>query len=392
MVIPEIMMVSNYDKKRDEVLRELDKFQSEDFSFSSGRILGSMCTHPHPIAKEAYLRFLETNLGDPELFPGTKEIESRLISFLSELLHAPEEAAGQIVSGGTEGNLTAMWLAKRLTGKKEIILAENAHFSFRKIASMMDMKLVNVPLTKDYNIDVTKVKSMVNRDTAAVLGIAGSTELGTIDPIPELSDICLDENLFLHVDAAFGGYVIPFLKELNYEVPDFDFKLEGVSTVSVDSHKMGYSAIPLGVVIMRDRKWLDEISVESFCISSKKQAGILGTRSGGPVAAAYAVARYLGRDGYRKLVEKCMDITKYTEERLEEIGLNLVTKPTMNVLGLKLKKLSKVVDKLAEYGWRVNVMSRLSCIRIVIMPQITKEVMDRFIPVLKKTCIEVGEL
>ncbi len=382
----------NKDKKRIGILKELDTFKERDFSFSSGHILGSMCTQLHPIAKEAYLKFLGTNLGDPEMFLGTKEIESKLIKFISDLLHAPKTSVGQIVSGGTEGNITAMWIAKQLTGKKEIILADSAHFSFKKIASIMDMKLIKVPLTSDYNMDVSKIKDKINDNTAAVLGIAGSTELGTIDPIPELNDICYDENLFLHVDAAFGGYVIPFLRELNYQVPDFDFKLKGVNTISLDAHKMGYSAIPLGALIIRDEKWLDEISVESPCISSKRQAGIFGTRSGGPVAAAYAVARYLGKDGYKRLVENCMNITKHTEEKIIDIGLHLITKPTMNVLGVKLKKLPEVVNKLSGYGWKVNKIDHLSCIRIVIMPQITKKIIDEFIPVLRKTCEEVGEL
>ena len=385
-------MTLHNNKKRDEILKELNDFKKRDHSFSNGRILGSMCTQPHPIAREAYITFLETNLGDPELFPGTKQIESNLIQFIKELLHAPKTAAGQIVSGGTEGNITAMWIAKKFTGKKEIILSKSAHFSFQKMASLMDMKLVTVPLTKNYTLDFTKVQNTITKNTAAVLGIAGSTELGTIDPIPELSDICYDENVFFHVDAAFGGYILPFLKELHYDVPEFDFQLKGVSTISIDSHKMGYSAIPLGALVIRESKWLDQISVDSPYISVRKHAGILGTRSGGPVAAAYAVARYLGMEGYKKVVENCMNTTRYTEEKLAEIGLNLIIKPPMNVLGVKLSKPEKVAKKLSEYGWRVNTMDHLSCIRIVIMPQITKKIIDDFIPILKKACDEVGEL
>lgn len=379
-------------KKRYIILKELDEFKERDFTFASGHILGSMCTQPHPIAKEAYFRFLETNLGDPELFPGAKEIELKLISFISRLLNAPKTATGQIVSGGTDGNITAMWLAKQLTEKKEIIISENAHFSFQKIASLMDMKLITLPLNKEYSMETAGMGKRIGKDTAAVVGIAGSTELGMIDPIPELSEICRDEHIFLHVDAAFGGFVIPFLKELHYDVPDFDFKLKGVSTISVDAHKMGYSAMPLGILVVRDKKWMDEISVESHCISSKKQAGIIGTRSGGPVAAAYAVARYLGMKGYKNLVQRCMNITQYAEKRINEIGLSLVVKPTMNVLGVRLNNPSKVVDKLAEFGWRVNNIERISGIRIVLMPHVTKEVVDDFIPHLKRACREVGEL
>jgi len=385
-------MISNYDKQRSTILKELDSFKKRDYSFSNGHILGSMCTQPHPIAKEAYIKFLETNLGDPELFPGTKQIESKLIQFIKELLNAPKNATGQIVSGGTEGNITAMWIAKKHSDKREIILSKSAHFSFQKIASLMDMKLVTVPLTKEYTMDATKITDKITKNTAAILGIAGSTELGTIDPIPELSDICYDENIFLHVDAAFGGFVIPFLKKIGYDVPEFNFKLKGVSSISVDSHKMGYSAVSLGTLIIQESKWLDQISVDSPYISVKKHAGILGTRSGGPVAAAYAVAKYLGMDGYKKVVESCMNTTRYAEEKLAEIGLDLILKPTMNVLGVKLSKPEKVAKKLSEYGWRVNTMNHLSCIRIVIMPQITKKIIDEFIPILKKSCEEVGEL
>ena len=165
-------MTLHNNKKRDEILKELNDFKKRDYRFSNGRILGSMCTQPHPIAREAYITFLETNLGDPELFPGTKQIESNLIQFIKGLLHAPKTATGQIVSGGTEGNITAMWIAKKLTGKKEIILSKSAHFSFQKMASLMDMKLVTVPLTKNYTLDFTKVQNKITKNTAAVLGIA----------------------------------------------------------------------------------------------------------------------------------------------------------------------------------------------------------------------------
>ena len=191
------MKTSQHIIDENSILNELEKLKQKDYSFSSGQILGSMCTSPHPIAKKAYLEFLETNLGDPELFPGTKEIESRLIDFISNLLHAPKNSTGLIVSGGTESNITAMWIAKQLTKKREIIIPESAHFSFIKIASLMDMKIKKIKLNNDYCSDIHHIKKEINNDTAAILGIAGSTELGTVDPIQEISDICTDENIFL---------------------------------------------------------------------------------------------------------------------------------------------------------------------------------------------------
>jgi len=384
-------MVMRMNKSQD-VLKELEKYRNKDYSFASGKILGSMCTQPHPIAKKAYINFLETNLGDPDLFSGSREIESKYISFISNLLNAPKTAGSVIVSGGNESNITAIWIAKNLSRKKEVLFPSSAHFSFDKLASMMDVKLVPISLTKDYKMDVSDFKKKISKNTLAVVGVAGSTELGTIDPIPELSDICRDEHIFLHVDAAFGGYVIPFLNNLGYNVPNFDFKLKGVSSISIDAHKMGWSAIPLGTLFIRNKSWFEKISVESHCVSSKTQSGILGTRSGGPVAAAYAVAKYLGKDGYKNMVKQCMDNTIYLDKKLTKIGLNLVVKPTINVIGVKLKNPEKVAKQLSKHGWKVNIMDRISSIRIVVMPHVTRKVLDDFIPVLKKVCKNLGEI
>lgn len=386
------MNLNNKKTKHKKILEELEFYKDKDFTFSNGHILGSMCTQPHIIAKESYMKFIDTNLGDPELFPGTKQIEKKYLTFILKLLNAPKSATGMIGSGGTESNITAIWLAKSLSKKKEIIIPKSAHFSFDKIASLMDIKIVNIPLDKNYCMNISDFKKNISKDTAAVVGIAGTTELGTIDPIPEISDICYDEKIFLHVDAAFGGFVIPFLKNLGQNLPDFDFKLKGVKSVSIDAHKMGYSTIPLGLLTVRNGKWLDNISVKTPYISIKKQPGLLATRSGAPVAAAYAVSKLLGMKGYQELIKRCMNVTRYTVEKIDKINLNLIIKPTMNIIGIRLKNPSRVVKKLTEHGWKVNNMERLSAIRIVIMPHVTKEIIDDFIPDLEKVCKEVGEL
>ncbi len=386
------MTQHDLDEREKIIFKHLSDFQNKDFSFQSGRILGSMCSHPHPIAKKAFVQFLETNIGDPGLFPGTKEIEQEFISFIMSFLHAPSSASGHIVSGGTEGNIAAMWIAKQLSNKNEIILPSSAHFSFEKIASIMNMKLKTIPITQNHHMDVSQLKKNISPDTAAVIGIAGTTDLGVIDPIPEISEICEEEQLFFHVDAAFGGFIIPFLRNIRFDLPPIDFSLKGISTISLDAHKMGYATIPLGTLVLRDKRWLEEISVKSQCISTETQAGILGTRSGAPVAAGYAVTQYLGVEGYEQLAKEVMDLTKYAVRKINDIGLGLVMKPTLNVITVKVKKLNQIVDTLTKYGWKVNKVDHLSGFRIVIMPQITKSVIDEFIPILKKTCMEVKEI
>jgi tyrosine decarboxylase/aspartate 1-decarboxylase len=385
-------MVNTISTKYKSLIQELNKYHHQDYHFKDGHILGSMCTAPHPIALEAYTQFFDTNLGDPDLFPGTKKMEEHLIHFISKMLNAPSTSDGLIVSGGTEGNISAMWIAKLLSGYKQILIPEHAHFSFEKIALLMDMQLQKIPTTRRYIMDVSKLKKHINHNVAAIVAIAGSTDLGTIDSIPEISDLCKDEHIFLHIDAAFGGFVIPFLRKIKLDIPNFDFTLPGVSTISVDAHKMGFAAIPLGALIIRKKKWIDLISVESPCISTTHQAGILGTRSGGPVAAAYAVTKYLNYLGYQKLVENCMQNTKYMIQKIMQLNLHILLQPTMNVVAIQFTNPRYVAQKLAQKGWRVNVMDHLSSIRIVLMPQITKQIIDEFIPDLKQVCKEVGEI
>jgi len=378
--------------KMNSIIKDLNKYKKKDYTFLSGRILGSMCTQPHPIAKKALMSFFSTNLGDPKLFAGTKEIEEKYIKFLQKMLSAPTKSTAIVGSGGTESNITAIWIAKNLSGKKEVLVPKNAHFSFKKIASLMNIKIIPVSLNDKYTINTRDLKKKIKNNVAAVVGIAGSTELGTIDDINEIGQMCQNENIFLHIDAAFGGYVIPFLKKLNYDISDFDFKIKGVSSISIDAHKMGCSVIPTGSLLIRDKEWLKCVNVETPYISSKKQAGILGTRSGGPIVAAYAVSKYLGAEGYKNIVKKCMNNTKYLEKRIQDIGLNLVVEPTMNVIGIKLKNPDIVTKKLSKEKWIVNKMDKLSAIRIVLMPHVKRKTINEFLPVFEKICKECKEI
>ncbi|MEE3490959.1 MAG: aminotransferase class I/II-fold pyridoxal phosphate-dependent enzyme, partial [Methanobrevibacter sp.] len=162
---------------KEDIFENLKKFQDMNMSYESGRILGSMCTKPDPIAMEAYKMFIETNLGDPGLFPGTALMESEVIEMLGEMLHL-ENPAGHIVTGGTEANIMAMTVAKYLFKEKndgvpEIILPRSAHFSFKKIISMLSLKPHYVPLDENYRMDVSMIEDLISENTMAIVAIAG---------------------------------------------------------------------------------------------------------------------------------------------------------------------------------------------------------------------------
>ena len=166
---------------------------------------------------------------------------------------------------------------------------------------MLNLKIVEAKLDEHYKIDVESVKRAISENTVAIVAIAGTTELGLIDPIEEISKIAQEHNIYFHVDAAFGGFSIPFLKNLGYEVPVFDFSLDGVCSITVDPHKMGLAPIPAGGIIFRKEEYLQVMAVDSPYLTVKTQSTIVGTRLGASSAATYAIMKYFGKNGYSKL-------------------------------------------------------------------------------------------
>ncbi|MEE9151505.1 MAG: tyrosine decarboxylase MfnA [Thermoplasmata archaeon] len=383
------MEMREKDAEYEKVLVELNRASRKDYHFKEGRVLGSMNTEPIAIAKVAHAIFLEANLGNPGLYPGTVELEDELISMTSELLHG-EGVSGLTVSGGTEANITALWIAKKVSSGTEVIYPKSAHFSFQKAADILGLEPIEVGLTEKLQMDITEVEENISEKTAAVVGIAGTTEFGVIDPIKELAELC-DETL-LHVDAAFGGFVIPYLADLGYDMPSFDFELENIDFISIDPHKMGLATIPSGVLLMRNVECLEKIAVSSPYLTSPRQASLTGTRCSAGVASAYAAMKFLGRKGYRNIVRECMETTKYLVKMIEEVGLEIAIEPVMNIVCMRMNEPEKVLAHLDELGWKASVTRYPKCLRIVVMPHVTKDVVDEFIPDLERVCRDLKEI
>ncbi len=340
-----------------------------------------MCTKPHPIAKKAYEIYFESNLGDQGLFPATAQLEHEVVAQLGTLLHK-EDAAGFVVSGGTEANLLAL-LAARNTANiacPEVVLPESAHFSFTKTCSLLKIKPVYAPLDESFRVKASAVEKLVNKNTVAIVGTAGTAELGAIDPIDELSEIALRHQVHLHVDAAFGGLVIPFLTN---KVP-FDFQLEGVKSLTVDPHKMGMAAIPSGGILFRNPQMLDCLKTETPYLTDRAQYTFVGTRTGASAASAWAVFKELGVEGFRKVVEGCMKNTKLLSEGIKEAGFNLLCQPTLNIIAFQGKNTKKLADNLWRRGWFVSYIPRYDCIRIVVMPHLKRKHTLAFLKTLKE--------
>jgi tyrosine decarboxylase/aspartate 1-decarboxylase len=350
-----------------------------------GRVLSSMCTTPHPIALKAYQDFIVSNLGDPKLFPGTASLERSCIGMLGELLHL-SSAVGYITTGGTESNIqalrTAMQIKKADPGKANIVLPDSAHYSFEKAAQMLGLKLKRAPLDDEQKVDVNAMAGLVDGNTIALIAVAGTTEFGQVDPMHGISKLALDEKLFLHVDAAFGGFVIPFLKDA--EKYKFDFELPGVQSIAIDPHKMGMSTIPSGGLLYRDERHMKLLEINAQYLTSQVQSSLAGTRSGASAAGTYAVMRYLGREGYGRIVSKCMDNTMLLYGELKGLGLEPVIKPVLNIVTFKVPDAQGVRKRLCDAGWYVSTTSRPESLRMVVMPHVTADVIGSYVGDLKK--------
>jgi tyrosine decarboxylase/aspartate 1-decarboxylase len=366
-------------KSKEEIFEELEQYQKKDMKYSDGRILGSMCTEAEPIAKEVFYKFINSNLGDPGLFPGTKAIEDKAIKMIGSLVSI-DDPYGHIVTGGTEANLMAMRAARNYARRyknitePEMIVPKSAHFSFKKAADMFGMKLVEADMD-GYLIDVNSLENKINKNTAVIVAIAGTTELGLIDNVEEIAEIAKKHDIYLHVDAAFGGFVIPFLKEEGYDFPKFDFSLDAVCSMTIDPHKMGLSVIPSGCILFRDKKYLDVMAVKAPYLTKKEQSTIVGTRSGASSAATLAVMESLGHEGYRKLALDVMDKTMMLKEGLEDIGYDLVVEPQLNIVAFYHKDIDTdyLADLLEQRGWRVSTSSYPKAIRVIVMKHISRD-------------------
>jgi len=357
-------------------MREEGCGEEEIFAFLSSKrrddasqeyIMSSMCALPHPVAVRAHSLFMESNLGDPGLYGGTASIEQLLIRRLGSLFHLPG-ACGYATSGGTESNIQALRIARTLKGTEgaNVVLPESAHFSFSKACEMLSLEVRTVPLDGEYRMDTGKILEHIDSKTCAIVAIAGTTEYGMVDPIPEIAGIAEDLGIFFHVDAAFGGLVVPFLER---PIP-FDFEIPGVSSVAVDPHKMGMSTIPAGCLLMREREMLCTLSVDTPYLSVKQEFTLTGTRPGAPVAAAFAVLEYLGRSGMRAIVKGCMNNTARLIEGMETIGFCRAATPDVNVATFETKETPR--------QWLVS-FTRKGHLRIVCMPHVHRDRIEKYL-------------
>ncbi|MDG5775781.1 tyrosine decarboxylase MfnA [Haloarculaceae archaeon H-GB2-1] len=333
------------------------------------RVLSSMCTEPHPAARQAAERFLATNPGDPETYRTVADLEREAVSLLGDLTGLADPA-GYVASGGTEANLQAVRIARNraATDDPNVVVPESAHFSFTKAADVMDVELRTVP-TSDYRADLDAVDAAIDDDTVLVVGVAGTTEYGRVDPIPALADLAHDADALCHVDAAFGGFVLPFTDH------EWHFGHAGVDTMTVDPHKMGQAAIPAGGLLARSDSLLDELAIDTPYLESTSQVTLTGTRSGAGVASAVAAMEQLWPDGYREQYRRSQRNAEWLAGQLRERDYDVVD-PELPIVAADVS--GTMVDVLRDRGWRLARTGEGE-MRVVCMPHVTRSTLRSFV-------------
>jgi tyrosine decarboxylase/aspartate 1-decarboxylase len=377
------------------ILKLLEEKLKIDKSYETGSILGSMCTVPLDLGTEVYMKYASKNLGDPGLFLGTLALEEELATEIGELFGG-KNITGTFTTGGSEANLIALRIARKLRTdikKPEIVLPISAHISFDKAADLLGIKLRKARLKSDFTLDLNEFESLINKNTCGVVGVAGTTSLGLVDPINEIGQMIKGKDIFFHVDAAFGGFVLPFLKNLNFKTPLWDFSVKEVDSITADPHKMGMGVIPTGGIFLRDKSILEKIGFEIPYLAGGnfKHLSIVGTRSGGTVIAFWAIMKSLGIKGFNKIIKHCMDNTNYLVKRIGEIrGFKLPTEPVMNIIGITTENGESIcsIDKqLRKRNWMTGKFVDFNLIRVVIMPHVQKIHLDNFCDDLEKISI-----
>ena len=387
-----------------DILRALEAFKGDDPDYKDGRLwsLVYYLDEEHSdFIKESYHRFACENGLNPTAFKSLKKFETEVISATADLLHGTEDVCGVVTSGGTESCLMAvktyrdMARAERRVKKPEMIMPETAHVAWFKASEYFGVKIRLVPLLADLTPNLKKLKRMINRNTVMVLGSAPEYPHGTIDPIEVMGEIASDRNIPLHVDACVGGFILPFMEMNGEQLPLWDYRVPGVTSISADIHKYGYAAKGASTITYRN---LDYLRYQMFVYQNWPggvfaSSALLGTRPGGAYAAAWAVLQYFGKAGYRALARDTLEAVNRLKAGVESIPeLTVMGNPQGPLFAYRSVSpelnIYAVGDQMDALGWQVNRNQDPPGLHAMVTAQHLK-VVDQYLQDLKKSVATV---
>jgi sphinganine-1-phosphate aldolase len=386
-------------RSQQEVLEAMKTFGENDPDYKRGKTWSLVYYLGEAYAQflnEASQMYASSNGLNPMAFQSLKRFETEVVRMTADLLNGDENVVGIMTSGGTESCLLAVKTYRDMARKKgikrpEMILPESAHVAWEKGAQYFNVKAVHVPLDKGYRMDVDKAKKAITPRTVMMLASAPGYPHGVVDPIEALGAVALERKIPLHVDACVGGYLLPFVEQLGYPVPKFDFRVQGITSISADTHKYGYSAKGASTILYRN---MDFLAHQMFVFTEWPggifaSPGLLGTRPGGNIAAAWAAMQAMGKNGYLENARKIMDTTQQLIQGIESIeGLEIVGKPDMSLVAYRStsKKIGiyAIGDQMEKRGWHIDRQQKPECLHAMVTP-LHQTVMAQYLCDLKES-------
>lgn len=323
----------------------------------------------HEASWDAYSMYKGDNyLYGNLLYPSLNTMADDVTSMALEMLQAPVDGIATITTGGTESITLAMRAARThrlakgpIKGQPEIIAPFSAHASLNKAANLMGAKVIRVPVV-DFRSDVGTMKAAINENTIAMFASAPCYPFGCVDSISELAYIAEENDLWMHVDACVGGFFLPWARRIGRDIPEFDFTIPGVLSMSADLHKYGYTARGASLVLLRDKELAKEFQTlrfDEWPMGTFDALTVAGSRPGGAVASAWTVMNSLGTDGYEILVKKICANRDQVIEKISAIpGLKVTGEPEAGVMGVvgdgDAIDMAAVRGELSVRGWRTG--------------------------------------
>lgn len=352
-----------------ELKEDMDTRTAGDADWKAGRtaIFFFMANEEaYEVGKRAFMaHFSENALGAGRAYPGILAMETEVLGYGLDLLHAPQDGRGVFTTGGTESILLAVKAAREAhrartgagPGKAlNIVMPITGHPAFDKAALLMDVEVRRAPLTADRRVDVAAMVALVDADTMLMVGSAPCFPHGVIDPIGELSRIALDAGVWLHVDACVGGWIAPFFERIGRGTPVFDFRLPGVRSISADLHKFGFAPKPSSTVFFRSGEDLDRsiFRLGAWPSGLYTTATMSGSRPAAAVAGAWAVINNLGLSGYEAAARDIAGMVDEYVAGVEAIdGLQLWARPDVSIVnfGSEAFDIYAVAEGMKARGW-----------------------------------------
>ncbi|HEY3446224.1 MAG TPA: aminotransferase class V-fold PLP-dependent enzyme [Myxococcales bacterium] len=402
--VPELDRLPAKGVPREEVLKQMESLaRREEGKWKEGYCSGAVYNGDQEhvdFLNRVYAMHSQVNPLHADIWPSASKYESEVVRMTAAMLGAPQDApdaervCGSVSSGGSESILLAMKTyrdrARDLKGirRAEIIAPETAHAAFDKAAEYFGMRLKKIPVGQDFRANVGAARKALSRHTVVLVGSAPAFPHGTIDPIAELSEIARRHGIGFHTDACLGGFVLPFAERLGYPVPPFDFRLPGVTSMSVDTHKYGYAAKGTSVVLYRG----PELRRYQYFAASDWPGGLYasptfaGSRPGALVAAAWAALVANGEAGYLAASRRILETAAAIKAGIAEIpGLRVLGDPLF-VIAFASDEVDvyRVMDEMSKRGWSLNGMHRPACVHLAVTLRHTQPgVAERFLSDLK---------